>query len=41
MDDLSHLALGDTNRFPIRHQGEVHHGKVRSVYWLTPEDSAR
>jgi phosphoribosylaminoimidazole-succinocarboxamide synthase len=26
---------------PIRTSGPVHSGKVRSVYWLTPEDSAR
>jgi len=34
-------ALALTNDLPIKHQGEVHNGKVRSVYWLTPEDSAR
>lgn len=34
-------ALTDTNALPIRHQEEVHAGKVRSVYWFTPEDSQR
>ncbi len=34
-------ALVDTNALPIKHQGNVHSGKVRSVYWLTDEDSAR
>lgn len=38
---LEHLALAKTNDLPIRHQGNVHSGKVRSVYWLTPEDSQR
>lgn len=38
---LAHLALAVTNDLPIRHQGQVHNGKVRSVYWLTLEDSAR
>ena len=39
--DLASLALTVTDDLPIRHQGNVHHGKVRSVYWLTPDDSAR
>ncbi len=38
---LEHLALAKTNDFPIRHQGNIHSGKVRSVYWLTAEDSRR
>ncbi|MBI2102948.1 phosphoribosylaminoimidazolesuccinocarboxamide synthase [Candidatus Woesearchaeota archaeon] len=38
---LEHLALTQTDNFPIRHEGKVHSGKVRSVYWLTPEDSKR
>lgn len=33
------LAVNDD--FPIRTQVPVHSGKVRSVYWLTAEDSAR
>ena len=39
--DLADLALTVTNDLPIRHQGEVHNGKVRSVYWLTSADSRR
>ncbi len=38
---LENLALFETHNLPIRHDGEVHNGKVRSVYWLTPEDSRR
>jgi len=38
---LSHLAIAKTDNLPIRHEGSVHSGKVRSVYWLTAEDSAR
>lgn len=38
---LAHLAISQTDNLPIRHQGNVHSGKVRSVYWLTPEDSQR
>lgn len=38
---LSHLAIGKTDDLPIRHEGRVHSGKVRSVYWLTEEDSSR
>ncbi len=38
---LEHLTLAKTNDLPIRHQGNVHSGKVRSVYWLTAEDSQR
>lgn len=33
------LAVNDD--LPIRTGAPVHSGKVRSVYWLTPEDSAR
>ncbi len=36
-----HLALAETHNLPIRHEGSVHNGKVRSVYWLTKEDSIR
>lgn len=39
--DFSALALVETHTLPIRHSGEVHRGKVRSVYWFTQEDSAR
>jgi len=38
---LENLAIVKTNDLPIRHQGDVHNGKVRSVYWLTKEDSKR
>ncbi len=38
---LEHLVLTKTDDFTIRHAGNVHSGKVRSVYWLTPEDSQR
>ncbi|MBK1830910.1 phosphoribosylaminoimidazolesuccinocarboxamide synthase [Verrucomicrobiaceae bacterium R5-34] len=38
---LSNLAIAKTDDLPIRHEGDVHSGKVRSVYWLTMEDSAR
>ncbi|BDS05279.1 phosphoribosylaminoimidazole-succinocarboxamide synthase [Oceaniferula spumae] len=38
---LSDLAIAKTDDLPIRHEGNVHSGKVRSVYWLTAEDSAR
>lgn len=39
--NLEHLALAKTDNFPIKHQGNVHNGKVRSVYWLSDQDSAR
>ena len=38
---LANLAIAKTDDLPIRHEGNVHSGKVRSVYWLTAEDSAR
>lgn len=38
---LENLAIAKTDDLPIRHEGNVHSGKVRSVYWLTSEDSAR
>ncbi|MDP2926167.1 MAG: phosphoribosylaminoimidazolesuccinocarboxamide synthase [Nanoarchaeota archaeon] len=38
---LENLALFETHNFPIRHHGNVHNGKVRSVYWLSLKDSAR
>ncbi len=38
---LEHLALGRTDNFPLKHEGNVHNGKVRSVYWLPSEDSKR
>lgn len=34
-------VLAVNNDLPIRTHLPVHSGKVRSVYWLTPEDSAR
>ena len=36
---LEHLAIRKTDDLPLRHAGNVHNGKVRSVYWLSPEDS--
>jgi len=38
---LENLALSETSNFPIKHVGNVHSGKVRSVYWLNAEDSKR
>lgn len=38
---MSHLALDRSDDFPIKHEGPVHSGKVRSVYWLTKGDSQR
>ena len=38
---LSNLAIAKTDDLPIHHRGDVHSGKVRSVYWLSAEDSAR
>ncbi|MCY4472828.1 MAG: phosphoribosylaminoimidazolesuccinocarboxamide synthase [Kistimonas sp.] len=34
-------VLAVNNDLPIRTQAPVHNGKVRSVYWLTQEDSRR
>lgn len=41
MADLDNMALAKTDDLPIRHDGSVHSGKVRSAYWLTQEDSSR
>jgi len=38
---LEHLALTETHTLPVTHEGQVHNGKVRSVYWLTADDSRR
>ncbi len=38
---LATRVLAINNDLPIRTHQPVHSGKVRSVYWLTPEDSAR
>lgn len=38
---LENLALGRTDNLPIRHEGDIHTGKVRSVYWLTPADCTK
>lgn len=38
---LEHLAIRKTDDLPLRHEGDVHSGKVRSVYWLSPADSQR
>jgi phosphoribosylaminoimidazole-succinocarboxamide synthase len=37
----THQALFESGNLPIKHDGDVHDGKVRSVYWLTSEDSGR
>ena len=37
----AHMALAKTDDLPIKHEGGVHDGKVRSVYWLTEQDSFR
>ena len=38
---LADKVLSVNNDLPIRTDQTIHSGKVRSVYWLTPEDSAR
>jgi phosphoribosylaminoimidazole-succinocarboxamide synthase len=38
---LANSVLSVNDDLPIRTQQPVHSGKVRSVYWLTPQDSAR
>ncbi|MFT4303516.1 MAG: phosphoribosylaminoimidazolesuccinocarboxamide synthase [Candidatus Woesearchaeota archaeon] len=38
---LENKAITITNDLPIKHEGTVHDGKVRSVYWLTQDDSNR
>ncbi len=37
----TYKVLDVNDDLPIRTQGEVHSGKVRSVYWLTEQDSIR
>jgi phosphoribosylaminoimidazole-succinocarboxamide synthase len=37
----SYKVLDVNDDLPIRTKGKVHSGKVRSVYWLTEQDSAR
>ena len=39
--NLAHTVLAVNDDLPIRTDGPVHSGKVRSVYWLSGEDSAR
>lgn len=39
--NLSQKVLAVNNDLPIRTHKPVHNGKVRSVYWLNEEDSAR
>ena len=39
--NLAHTVLAVNDDLPIRTDGPVHSGKVRSVYWLTAQDSAR
>ncbi|GAA0852442.1 phosphoribosylaminoimidazolesuccinocarboxamide synthase [Aliiglaciecola litoralis] len=38
---LSHSVLAVNDDLPIRTGAKVHSGKVRSVYWLTEQDSRR
>ena len=38
---MSTEVLAANDALPIRTSEPVHSGKVRSVYWLAPEDSAR
>jgi phosphoribosylaminoimidazole-succinocarboxamide synthase len=38
---FANKVLAVNNDLPIRTNSSVHSGKVRSVYWLTTEDSAR
>ena len=38
---IDNKALVKTDDLPIRHSGNIHSGKVRSVYWLTEEDNKR
>jgi phosphoribosylaminoimidazole-succinocarboxamide synthase len=38
---LENLALANTHDLPIKRVGNVHNGKVRSVYWLDEDDSSR
>ncbi|ERP39237.1 phosphoribosylaminoimidazolesuccinocarboxamide synthase [Chitinivibrio alkaliphilus] len=37
----AYTVLENSHTLPIRTHQPVHRGKVRSVYWLTPEDSHR
>lgn len=39
--NVSSQVLAANDALPIRTSEPVHSGKVRSVYWLAPEDSAR
>lgn len=38
---MAYKAIAKTDDLPIKHKGNVHSGKVRSVYWLNQEDSKR
>jgi len=38
---LENLVIVKTHDLPIRHVGNVHNGKVRSVYWLNAKDSKK
>jgi phosphoribosylaminoimidazole-succinocarboxamide synthase len=38
---MSLKVIDKTNNFPIKTETAVHSGKVRSVYWLTKQDSKR
>ena len=37
---MAEQVLARNDDLPIRTRGAVHSGKVRAVYWLTPDDSA-
>ena len=41
MKSLADQVLAVNDDLPIRTDAPVHSGKVRSVYWLTAEDSQR
>jgi phosphoribosylaminoimidazole-succinocarboxamide synthase len=41
MKNMKEQALAITNNFSIKTKDQVHSGKVRSVYWLTEQDSRR
>jgi phosphoribosylaminoimidazole-succinocarboxamide synthase len=38
---LENKALVKTDDLPLKHEGKIHSGKVRSVYWLNKEDNIR
>ena len=36
---MNNSAIVKTSDLPIKHEGKVHDGKVRSVYWLSEKES--